>query len=109
MPTGSEPMTRLSTIRRLATRPSPLLVAGAASAMVLSRCANTGESNSAARSGSGPARSAAAQQTKQATTAAGEGCTLEKYGLQHVDLKGAKVGFSQSEPDTAAFRAAETQ
>src|SRR4051794_17848736 len=106
MPTGSEPMTRTNTIRRLAMRPSPLLVAGAAAAMVLSGCANTGESDSAS---SGSGGSAAAQRTVENTAAAGEGCTLEKYGLQHVDLKGAKVGFSQSEPDTAAFRAAETQ
>jgi ribose transport system substrate-binding protein len=99
-------MTRTNTIRRLAMRPSPLLVAGAAAALVLSGCANTGESDSSASSGGG---SAAAQQTKPTTVAEGEGCTLDKYGLQHVDLKGAKVGFSQSEPDTAAFRAAETQ
>jgi len=30
-------------------------------------------------------------------------------GVEAVDLKGAKIGFSQSEPDSASFRAAETQ
>jgi ABC-type sugar transport system substrate-binding protein len=99
-------MTRTTTIRRSALRPSRLLVAGAAAALVLSGCANSGDSDSSSSSGSG---NAAAAKTTASGEATGEGCTLEKYGLQKVDLKGAIVGFSQSEPDTAAFRAAETQ
>jgi len=39
----------------------------------------------------------------------GPTCTLEKYGVDKLDLTNAVVGFSQSEPDTAAFRAAETE
>ncbi|GAB4081855.1 ABC transporter substrate-binding protein [Modestobacter muralis] len=95
------------TARRRALRPSRLLVAGAAAALALTGCANSGETDApaaAASSGDG-----GAQTTKSASAPAGEGCTLEKYGLEAIDLKGAKVGFSQSEPDTAAFRAAETQ
>jgi ABC-type sugar transport system substrate-binding protein len=100
-------MTRTNTSRRSALRPSRILVAGAAAALVLSGCANSGDSDSSADAGSGG--SGAAQQTREGAASSGEGCTLEKYGMQKVDLKGAIVGFSQSEPDTAAFRAAETQ
>jgi ABC-type sugar transport system substrate-binding protein len=39
----------------------------------------------------------------------GGGCTLSALGYPKVDIKGAKVGFSQSEPETAAFRIAETK
>ena len=45
---------------------------------------------------------------KTQTAPAGSGCTLQTYGATKLDLKGAKVGFSESEPDAAAFRAAET-
>jgi ABC-type sugar transport system substrate-binding protein len=98
-------MTDTTIIRRSALRPSRLLVAAAAAALVLSGCANSGEGDGASSSGSGNA--AAAKTTSD--QASGEGCTLEKYGMTKVDLKGAVVGFSQSESDTAAFRAAETQ
>jgi galactofuranose transport system substrate-binding protein len=101
-------MTGTTTIRRSALRPSRLVVAGATAALVLSGCANSGETSSSGQA-SGSAGAATAQTTKAQTAAAGEGCTLQKYGLQKLDLKGATVGFSQSEPDTAAFRAAETQ
>jgi len=40
----------------------------------------------------------------------GEGCTAAKLGYPPItDFKGVKVGFSQSEPDNASFRAAETK
>ncbi|HEY0119331.1 MAG TPA: ABC transporter substrate-binding protein [Cellulomonas sp.] len=42
-------------------------------------------------------------------TASGSGCTATALGYPKIDLKGAKVGFSQSEPETAAFRIAETK
>ncbi|MEV1284668.1 substrate-binding domain-containing protein, partial [Modestobacter sp. NPDC049651] len=101
-------MTGSTTLRRRALRPSALLAVAAAATLALSGCANSGEDDDAGSSSSGG--SAAAQQTaKSSTAAAGTGCTLEKYGMQKIDLKGATVGFSQSEPDTAAFRAAETQ
>jgi galactofuranose transport system substrate-binding protein len=99
-------MTRINTSRRSALRPSRILVAGAAAALALTGCANSGDddsSSNAASSGSG-----AAQETV-AGTDSGDGCTIDAYGTTKVDLKGAIVGFSQSEPDTAAFRAAETQ
>jgi ABC-type sugar transport system substrate-binding protein len=99
-------MTRTPTTRRLAQKPYPLLVAAAAAAVVLSGCANSGSTSSSASSAPG---TGAAQVTRSASAPAGGGCTLDKYGLKKVDLKGAVVGFSQSEPETAAFRAAETQ
>lgn len=39
----------------------------------------------------------------------GDGCTATGLGYPTFELDGAKVGFSQSEPETAAFRIAETQ
>ena len=42
-------------------------------------------------------------------TGAAGGCTAAALGYPKIDLKGAKVGFSQSEPETAAFRIAETK
>jgi ABC-type sugar transport system substrate-binding protein len=101
-------MTSTTIHRRSALRPSRILVAGATAALVLSGCANSGDSEDSS-AGSAAAGSGAAQQTVENTAAAGEGCTLDSYGMKKVDLKGAIVGFSQSEPDTAAFRAAETQ
>ena len=41
---------------------------------------------------------------------AGAGCTATKLGYPTItSFKGVKVGFSQSEPDNASFRAAETK
>ncbi|RZQ63825.1 ABC transporter substrate-binding protein [Amycolatopsis suaedae] len=75
--------------------------------LALAACTNPGDS--AAPGGQAPAPGAGdGQVVKQDPQPAGEGCTLQKYGAQKFDLKGATVGFSQSEPDTAAFRAAET-
>ena len=80
-----------------------LALAGAAS-LALAGCTNSGETTGAADSGAGDD-----EQVVKETEATGEGCTLEKYGAEKLDLAGAVVGFSQSEPDTAAFRAAETE
>jgi ABC-type sugar transport system substrate-binding protein len=80
-------------------------VALAAGVLVLglSACTNTGETNADGSGGGGD------EQVVRETENSGEGCTLEQYGAEQIDLAGAVVGFSQSEPDTAAFRAAETQ
>lgn len=72
-----------------------------------------GCSNNATTAGSGGGNTAAnptaVANTPGSTGAAGAGCTADKLGYPKVDLKGAKVGFSQSEPETAAFRIAETK
>lgn len=52
---------------------------------------------------------AAANPTVASTAAVGNGCTATGQNYPKISLKGAKVGFSQSEPETAAFRIAETK
>lgn len=80
------------------------LAALAVSALTLTACTSTGADDTTT-SGS---NTGGDQVVKTQTAPAGSGCTLETYGATKLDLKGAKVGFSQSEPDAAAFRAAET-
>lgn len=86
-------------------RPWKALVAAAAVGVALAGCTNTGEENTTAAAGTGGGDG----QVVKENESVGEGCTLEKYGAEKIDLSEAVVGFSQSEPDTAAFRAAETQ
>jgi ABC-type sugar transport system substrate-binding protein len=84
-----------------------IVALGGIVAMALAGCANSGDDSSAAPSSSG---SGGAQVTKSASPGgSGAGCTLDQYGASKIDLTQAVVGFSQSEPNTAAFRAAETQ
>ncbi|MFC3687527.1 ABC transporter substrate-binding protein [Aquipuribacter hungaricus] len=90
----------------------PLLSLVAASALLVTGCANPGETTSAGGGASDGASAGGGQVVREPSTeATGEGCTLDSYagGIEAVELEGATVGFSQSEPDTAAFRAAETQ
>jgi len=99
---------------RLSRRSTSLLALLATSAVLVTGCANTGETEAAGGGAeSGASASGGGEQVvrEPTTEASGEGCTLDTYagGVEAVELEGAKVGFSQSEPDTAAFRAAETQ
>ena len=73
--------------------------------------AAAGCSSSASSTSSGGTAAAAANPTvaSSQSAGAGDGCTASALGYPKVDLKGAKVGFSQSEPETAAFRIAETK
>lgn len=73
----------------------------AAAAVVLTGCTNEGTTTTPDSSGT------AAE--AQDTNSTGEGCTIDDYGVEKIEIEGAKVGFSQSEPDSASFRAAETQ
>ncbi|GAA3642146.1 monosaccharide ABC transporter substrate-binding protein (CUT2 family) [Lentzea atacamensis] len=73
----------------------------AATALLVTACTSR-ESPQTAASG-GPAASAAQQQS------AGPGCTRSRTGYPQVDVKGATVGFSQSEKEANPFRTAETQ
>ncbi len=79
---------------------SPSAMSGSETAMSSSSAMSGSETMSSGMS-SGPASSS--------PPAAGGTCTLDKYGATKFDLKGAIVGFSQSEPETAAFRVAETK
>ncbi|MET8760187.1 ABC transporter substrate-binding protein [Lentzea sp. NPDC004782] len=73
----------------------------AVAALLVTGCTSR-ESQQTATSG-GPAASAAQQQS------AGPGCARGRTGYPQVDVKGATVGFSQSEKEANPFRIAETQ
>jgi galactofuranose transport system substrate-binding protein len=63
---------------------------------------------SSSRGGASTSGSAAGT-TSPAASAAAAGCAATDQGYPKLALAGAKVGFSQSEPETAAFRIAETR
>ncbi|RCG31139.1 LacI family transcriptional regulator [Sphaerisporangium album] len=71
-------------------------------ALTLTACAK-GEDGSSAAVGTGPAATAASVQP------GGAGCTLAQTGYTKMDLRSAKIGFSQSEKEANPFRIAETQ
>lgn len=73
----------------------------AVSALLVTGCTSR-ESQQTTTSG-GPAASAAQQQS------GGPGCARSKTGYPQVDVKGATVGFSQSEKEANPFRTAETK
>jgi ABC-type sugar transport system substrate-binding protein len=90
-------------------RPLRMMVMGTIVSLAIAGCANSGDDDNAdspdATGGTG-----GSQVVKSSDTpGGGAGCTLAKYGAKKLDLKDAIVGFSQSEPNTAAFRAAETE
>jgi ABC-type sugar transport system substrate-binding protein len=82
-------------------------------AVALGAAATLGACGSSGTSGGGGAATGAAVNPSVATSSgasdSGAGCTAAKLGYPKIALKGAKVGFSQSEPETAAFRIAETK
>ncbi len=94
---------------RMMTRPlGRALALGSIIGIALAGCTNSGSDSSSATPTSGDG----GQQVVKTSDAGGgteSGCTLDAYGAKKVDLADAIVGFSQSEPDTAAFRAAETE
>src|SRR5690349_15390130 len=73
----------------------------AVTALLVTGC-TAREGQETAASG-GPAASAAQQQSS------GPSCARSTTGYPQVDLKGATVGFSQSEKEANPFRTAETQ
>lgn len=77
-----------------------------AALLLVSACAKSEDSDSAGSSGT-PASAGA--QVVASASAAGPTCTLEQFGGSKIDLKTAKVGFSQSEKETNPFRVAETK
>ncbi|MEJ5944439.1 ABC transporter substrate-binding protein [Pseudokineococcus basanitobsidens] len=90
-------------------RRSSLLVATAALGLALAGCANSetpSGSTDAGSAGGGPAAEAV---TPTASGAGGETCSIADYGAEEMDLSETVVGFSQSEPESAPFRVAETQ
>ncbi|MEU3269931.1 ABC transporter substrate-binding protein [Saccharomonospora sp. NPDC006951] len=87
--------------RATVSRPRLIAVLSALGVVVIAGCTNPGTDQAATQ----PSPGGGGQEVKESS---GEGCTLADYGADKLDLSGAVVGFSQSEPDTAAFRAAET-
>ncbi len=76
-----------------------------AALLLVSACAKSEDSGA----GSGGAPASAAAQVVQSAAPGGPTCTLQQYGGTKIDLKTAKVGFSQSEKEANPFRIAETQ
>ncbi|GAA3194062.1 ABC transporter substrate-binding protein [Actinocorallia longicatena] len=80
------------------------IVTAAALSLVLTGCAKSESDGDKGKTGAGPAASAASVQPSD-----GAGCTLQAAGYPKIDLKTAKIGFSQSEKEANPFRIAETQ
>jgi galactofuranose transport system substrate-binding protein len=83
----------------------PVTVTLGAVLLILSACAKSEDSGS--DNAAAPA-SAGAQVVQSAAPGAAT-CTIDQYGGTKIDLKTAKVGFSQSEKEANPFRIAETQ
>jgi ABC-type sugar transport system substrate-binding protein len=76
-----------------------------AALLLLSACAKSEDSNT----GAGSAPASAGAQVAQSAAPGAATCTLQQYGGTKIDLKTAKVGFSQSEKEANPFRIAETK
>ncbi|GGK98168.1 ABC transporter substrate-binding protein [Mangrovihabitans endophyticus] len=77
-----------------------------AALLLVSACAKSEDSDTAADSAG---TSSAGAQVVQSAAPGAETCTLDQFGGSKIDLKTAKVGFSQSEKEANPFRIAETQ
>lgn len=87
---------------------APASSASAPSSMESSSASDSGSSGSGSSAPVSDSGSSGSGSSGSAT--AGAGCTAAKLGYPAItDFKGVKVGFSQSEPDNASFRAAETK
>jgi ribose transport system substrate-binding protein len=83
----------------------PVVISLSAALLLVGACAKSED----AGSGSTGAPASAGAQVVQSAAPGGKACTLEQFGGQKLDLKTAKVGFSQSEKEANPFRIAETQ
>jgi ribose transport system substrate-binding protein len=79
---------------------SLLVLAGAGA------CAKSEDGDPAA---AGDTPASAAAQVAQSAAPGVSTCTLKQFGGAKVDLKTAKIGFSQSEKEANPFRTAETR
>jgi galactofuranose transport system substrate-binding protein len=84
-------------------------VAVAAVGLLVAGCSSTSTSTTSASAANPVVASSSASAAAGAGAGAGAGCTATGQGYPKIAIKGAKVGFSQSEPETAAFRIAETK
>lgn len=95
-----------SSATRTSTR--TLLAAGLVAGLALTTACTKSEDSS---SGSGKSSSSQAdsnQVVASPSTGSGPTCAIGQYGGKKLDLKGATVGFSQSEKEANPFRIAET-
>lgn len=85
------------------SRRAPMTALALVIGLAAAGCSSTGGTSA------DPAANPTIAASADSSGSAGDGCTATGQGYPKIDLKGAKVGFSQSEPETAAFRIAETQ
>ncbi|WP_327351119.1 ABC transporter substrate-binding protein [Streptomyces sp. NBC_01304] len=87
------------------TTAKPLFALGLAAALALaSGCAKSEDEPG----GKSPSAQGDGGQAVQTPGADGKTCTIDQFGGKKLDLKGATVGFSQSEKEANPFRIAET-
>jgi ribose transport system substrate-binding protein len=84
----------------------PAVISLGAALLLVSACAKSEDSGTTSDSG-GSANAGA--QVAQSAAPGAKSCTLQQYGGTKIDLKTAKVGFSQSEKEANPFRIAETK
>ncbi|OJF11924.1 ribose transport system substrate-binding protein [Couchioplanes caeruleus] len=84
----------------------PAVITLGAALLLAGACAKAEDGGTSTAGRSDP--SAGAQVVQSAAPGA-KTCTLEQFGGQKIDLKTAKIGFSQSEKEANPFRIAETQ
>ena len=77
-----------------------------AALLLISACSKTESTGTGTTPG---ANASAGAQVAQSAAAGTSTCTLTQFGGTKIDLKTAKVGFSQSEKEANPFRIAETQ
>ena len=83
----------------------PTVATLGAALLILSACAKSEDDGS----GTSAAPASAGAQVVQSADPSAATCTIDQYGGTKIDLKTAKVGFSQSEKEANPFRIAETQ
>ncbi|MGA5300886.1 ABC transporter substrate-binding protein [Nucisporomicrobium flavum] len=84
----------------------PAVITLGAALLLVSACAKSEDSDTPAAGGS---NASAGAQVVQSADPAAKTCTLDQFGGKKIDLKTAKIGFSQSEKEANPFRIAETK
>jgi ABC-type sugar transport system substrate-binding protein len=87
-------------------RMRPAAVTLGAALLMISACAKSEDSGADNAAG---APASAGAQVVQSASAGGSSCSIDQYGGTKIDLKTAKVGFSQSEKEANPFRITETK
>ncbi|MEU8662277.1 ABC transporter substrate-binding protein [Actinoplanes philippinensis] len=85
-------------------RPAAVVLGTAVVLAGAGACAKSEETPASSAAGPAPA----ASQVVQSAAPGAATCTIDQYGGTKIDLKTAKVGFSQSEKEANPFRIAET-